>query len=139
VVRVSGTTLLDGPTLEGARRFLFPAARAVVARAVDLALLAGKPAQDLEGLREAAAAIRGQGVRAVVVAGLLMRGRVFDLVDDDGRVALLDAERIQAPHVRGLSGAYAAALTAHLARGADLLKAAEAAQRYIGFRLTRGR
>jgi hydroxymethylpyrimidine/phosphomethylpyrimidine kinase len=139
VVRVSGTTVLDQETHEAARRFLFPVARAVVARASDLVLLAGKAAEDLDGLREAAAAVRGQGARAVVVAGLLLRGRVFDLVDDDGRVSLLDAARVQAPYLRGLSGAYAAALAAHLARGADLRKAAEAAQRYVGFRLTRGR
>jgi hydroxymethylpyrimidine/phosphomethylpyrimidine kinase len=60
-------------------------------------------------------------------------------VDDDGRVALLDTARLQAPRIPGLGGAYAAALTAHLARGLALAEAAEAAQRYIGFRLARGR
>jgi hydroxymethylpyrimidine/phosphomethylpyrimidine kinase len=139
VVRAAGASLLDRETHEGARRFLFPLVRAVVARATDLAILAGRDAEDLDGLRDAAAAVRAQGARAVVVAGLLLRGRVYDLVDDDGTVSLLDATRVQAPHVRGLSGAYAAALAAHLARGADLRKAAEAAQRYVGFRLARGR
>ena len=39
----------------------------------------------------------------------------------------------------GLAGAHAAALAAHLARGLSLSTAADAAQRYIGFRLMRGR
>jgi hydroxymethylpyrimidine/phosphomethylpyrimidine kinase len=64
---------------------------------------------------------------------------VLDLVDDDGHVVLLDTARIQTSRVPGLAGAHAAALAAHLARGASLSNAAEAAQRYIGFRLQRGR
>jgi hydroxymethylpyrimidine/phosphomethylpyrimidine kinase len=139
VVRVSGATLLDGNTHDAVRRVLFPAVRVVVARASDLETLSGRGAEDIDGLRARAAAILGHGARAVVVAGMFLRGRVFDLVDDGGEVTLLDAARVQAPHVRGLSGAYAAALAAHLARGATLQKAAEAAQRYVGFRLTRGR
>jgi len=110
-----------------------------VARAADCGFFAGREVTDLDGLRDAAARLRDLGARAVVVAGLLVRGRVLDLVDDDGNVVLLDAARIQAPRIPGLAGAHAAALTAHLARGLPLPNAAEAAQRYIGFRLQRGR
>jgi len=140
ILRAGTATLLDPETHEAARRLLFPAVRVLVARAADLPiLLDGREARDLDEIRAAASALRAQGARAVVLAGLVLRGRVFDLLDDDGRVALFDAARLHVPHVAGLSGAYAAALAAHLARGAPLLQAAEAAQRYVGLRLARGR
>jgi len=130
-VRVGTATLLDTETLEALRRYLFPAARVVVARVAD--------AVDLDGLRDEAKRLRDQGARAVLIAGLIVRGRVLDLLDDDGNVVLLDTARVQAPRVPGLAGAHAAALAAHIARGLALPDAAAAAQRYIGFRLQRGR
>lgn len=138
-VRVGTATVLDVATRDAIRRDLFPAARVVVARAADLLFLAGREVEDLDGLRDAAKRLRDLGAKAAIVAGLVVRGRVLDLVDDEGNVVLLDTARIQAPRVPGLAGAHAAALAAHLARGLPLSHAAEAAQRYIGFRLQRGR
>ena len=136
---VVASPLLDSETHEAIRRHLYPAARVVVVRAADLASLADRTIEDLDVLRGAALQLREQGARAVVVAGWLVRGRVLDLLDDDGQVVLLDTARIQVPRIPGLAGAYAAALAAHLARGLPLSTAVEAAQRYVGFRLVRGR
>jgi hydroxymethylpyrimidine/phosphomethylpyrimidine kinase len=138
-VREGTASLLDAETHEAIRRHLYPAARVVVARSADLAQLADRDADDLEGLRDAASQLRKLGARAVVVSGWLTRGRAYDLLDDDGQVMLLDTGRIQVPRIPGLAGAYAAALAAHLARKLTLQDAAAAAQRYVGFRLTRGR
>jgi hydroxymethylpyrimidine/phosphomethylpyrimidine kinase len=138
-VHIGTTPVLDVATRDALRSELFPVARVVVARAADCAFLAGAEAADLDGLRDAAKRLRDLGARAAVVAGLVVRGRVIDLVDDGGGVAVLDTSRIQAPRIAGLAGAHAAALTAHLARGLPLPRAAEAAQRYVGFRLQRGR
>ena len=138
-VRDGTSPLLDIETQEAIRRHLYPAARVVVARAADLASLAERSVDDFDALRGAALRLREQGARAVVIAGWLLRGRVIDLLDDDGQIVLLDTARIQVPRVPGLAGAYAAALAAHLARGLPLSTAAEAAQRYVGFRLVRGR
>jgi hydroxymethylpyrimidine/phosphomethylpyrimidine kinase len=137
-VRDGTVALLDAETHDAMRRHLYPAARVVVARAADLAFLADRDVLDLDGLREAASRLRSHGARAVIIAGWLVRGRVLDLLDDDGQVVLLDTGRIHVPRIPGLAGAYAAALTAHLARGLSLQDAAAAAQRYIGFRLLRG-
>jgi hydroxymethylpyrimidine/phosphomethylpyrimidine kinase len=136
---VVASPVVDAETQDAIRRHLYPVARVVVVRAADLTSSADRPLDDLAALRGAAARLREQGARAVVVAGWLARTRVVDLLDDDGRVVLLDTARIQAPRFSGLAGAYAAALTAHLARGLPLANAAEAAQRYVGFRLVRGR
>ncbi len=131
--------LADAQTQEAMQRLVFPSARVVVARASELSQAIGRDIDDLDGLRDAAKGLRDLGARAVVVAGLITRGRVLDLLDDGGAVVLLDTARIQAARVTGLAGAHAAALAAHLARGLTLAHAAEAAQRYVGFRLRRGR
>ncbi len=138
-VREGTSRLIDPETQEAIRRHLYPVARVVVVRAADLASLAGRGVDDLDALRGAASRLREEGAKAVVVAGWLARGRVIDLLDDDGQFVLLDTARIQVPRIPGLAGAYAAALAAHLARGLPLAAAVEAAQRYIGFRLVRGR
>lgn len=121
---------LDDETRASMIRDVVPKARVVVTRA---------SGGDLEDLRSMAKELRDSGARAVVVAGLVVRGRVIDLLDDAGVVVVLDTARIQATRVPGLAGAHAAALAAHLARGLTLPQAAEAAQRYVGFRLRRGR
>ena len=139
LVQIDGTRLLDDKTWNAARRALFPLARAVLVRATDGAVLHGNEVASIDDLRAAAAALREQGARAAVVAGLSQRQRMIDLVDDGGSVAILDAGRLQAPHVRGLSGAHAAAFAAHLARGATVARAAESAQRYVALRLLRAR
>jgi len=133
------TKLIDAETQRAIVKHLYPAARVVVVRAADLAAIVGREVDDLDGLRDAAAGVRGRGARAAIVAGLSWRGRVLDLVDDGGAVSVFDTARFSAPRIPGLSGAYGAALAAHLARGLALPVAAEAAQRYVGFRLARGR
>jgi len=138
-IREGTSTLLDAETQDAIRRHLYPAARVVVVRAADVASLAERTVDDLDVLRSAAGQLREQGARAVVIAGWVVRGRVIDLLDDDGQVVLLDTARIHVPRIPGLAGAYAAALAAHLARGLTLSTAVEAAQRYVGFRLVRGR
>ena len=139
VVRIRGTSILDPDTLEVMRGELFPAARVLVVRAGDLQLLAGETATDVEGMKRAAVSLRSQGAPSVLIVGVVTRGRVLDLLDEEGHIGLFDASRVDAPRVPGLSGAHAAALSCHLARGHSLRQAVDAAQRYVAFRLQRGR
>jgi hydroxymethylpyrimidine/phosphomethylpyrimidine kinase len=129
----------DPATREAIATHLEPLARVSIVRAADLDGIAGDGAPDLSALRAAAAALRGQGARAVLIAGAAWHGRIVDFLDEDGSEAVLDTARIAAPRVAGLASAHAAALAAHLAHGLPLLRAAEAAQRYVGQRLQRGR
>jgi hydroxymethylpyrimidine/phosphomethylpyrimidine kinase len=118
--------------LPAARRApLLALARVVVVRAGD--------ARDLPGLERIASRVREEGARAVLCAGASLRGRVIDRLDEDGRVTVFDTSRIQAPRIPGLAASHVTALAAHLARGESLVRAAEAAQRYVGVRLRRGR
>jgi hydroxymethylpyrimidine/phosphomethylpyrimidine kinase len=139
VVRVSGTQVLNARVTAAAQAELYPRVRVVVIRASDAGTLTGEEVSDLTRMRAAAEALRRAGARAAIVAGFLSGGRVIDVVDDGGRLAVFDTTRHQSPRIPGLAGAYAASLAAHLARGAELARAAEAAQRYVGSRLVRGR
>ena len=135
--RVLGVRILDKPAVEAARRFLFPLARVVVLRAVDAPTFVGESMEDIDGMRRAASAVRAQGAKAVLVAGASWRGRVVDVLDENGHVSVFDSQRGIAPPAEMLSGAHAAALVAHLARGAPLARAVDAALRYVALRLQR--
>lgn len=137
VLRIRGERVLDDDTLAAVSRTLYPVAGVVVVRAGDVALLTSENADDVDGMTRAAAKIRSRGARRVLIAGAVQGGRVVDLLDDDGTTSLFDVSRVSAPRVAGLSGVHAAALAAHLARGRSLVKAVDAAQRYVGFRLQR--
>lgn len=139
VLRFGGATVLDESGLAATRRLLYPRARVLVVRAADIEKLTGMEAEGLDGMKKASARLRDQGAGTVLLAGFPSRGRVLDLLDDRGSIAVFDVSRIIAPRVSGLAGAHAAALTAHLARGEPLVNAVAAAQRYVGFRLQRGR
>jgi hydroxymethylpyrimidine/phosphomethylpyrimidine kinase len=137
VLRAEGERILDADTLEAVTRHLFPLAEVVVVRAGDVEEIAGESVDDIEGMARAAASLRSRGARSVLIAGAVQGDRVVDLLDEGGKTSLFDVSRIAAPRLAGLSGVHAAALAAHLARGWSIPKAADAAQRYVGFRLQR--
>ena len=139
VVRLLEPSARTGDEMSGIETHAFPDARVLVARAGDFAAFRLPAPETIEDLRSAAGALRARGARAALVTGLVVRGRVFDLLDDDGAITVLDTARVQTGRVRGLAGAHAAALATHLAGGMPLSAATEAAQRYVGFRLQRGR
>ena len=120
---------------------LAPEAAALPALSASAAVVVvrGGDLRDLAALERLASSVRGEGARSVLVAGASLRGRVVDLLDEEGRVTVFDTSRIQAPRIPGLAGAHVTALVAHLAHGESLVRAAEAAQRYVGLRLRRGR
>jgi hydroxymethylpyrimidine/phosphomethylpyrimidine kinase len=139
VIRVAEADVLGRAEIKKAWSVLAPLARAVIVRAVDLDAILGHGVTELDEVSAAAAELRARGARAAVVAGFLSRERVVDVVDDGGAVAVFDTGRLRVPHVAGLSGAFAAAVTAHLALGLELRRAVQAAQRYVALRLHRGR
>ena len=137
ILRIGSTVFWDAETREAVGRHLLPYTRVFVLRASELDAFGLPEVEDLDGARGAATALRGAGVRAVLLTGLFLRDRVVDVLDDDGRTMVLDAARVHAPRVAGLASAHAVALATHLARGLELPHAAEAAQRYVGLRLQR--
>jgi hydroxymethylpyrimidine/phosphomethylpyrimidine kinase len=138
VARLAGASMLDDAATGAWQRLLFPLARVVVARAAELDAWGLAVPDDVPAARAAALELRSRGARAALVAGVVGHGRVIDLLDDEGRVVVFDAPRAAGPRRPGLGGAHAVALAAHLARGAPLDRAADAAQHYVGARIARG-
>ncbi len=137
--RVGGATVQGEDVSRAIRSALYPLARVVVLRAADFPVAGIGSVDDVESLLRAAAVIRSHGARAALLVAAAWRGRVIDVLDDEGKVSVFDAPRMPGPRVAGLSGAHPAALAAHLARGEDLRTAVDAAQRYIGARVLRAR
>ena len=137
VARAGRSRVLDGDGVAAIRRHLFPLARVVVVRVGDLEAFSAGRASDVAGLARAAAEIRSQGARAVLVTGGGWNGRVVDVLDDEGRISVFDTTRVVAPRVAGVAGAHPAALAAFLAKGEALARSADAAQRHVGLRFDR--
>ena len=137
VLRIGSTRILSEETLQASREFLYPLARVVVARAGELRLLVGRDVRNSKEMKEAASMLRSQGARAVLITGAVWRGQVLDLLDEEGRVSIFDTSRTVLPRTGARSGAHAAAVASLLARGQPLVRAVEAAQRHMSFRLQR--
>ncbi len=138
MARVAGADVMDEATLEALGDRLFARAEPLVVRAVDLEALCGHPCGDVEDVKRATGILRSRGARAVLVVGIVRRGRVLDVLDEQGRIGIFDASRLTAPRIPGLAAAHAAALSCHLALGHPLAAAVDRAQRYIAVRLQRG-
>ncbi|HLL73496.1 MAG TPA: bifunctional hydroxymethylpyrimidine kinase/phosphomethylpyrimidine kinase, partial [Pyrinomonadaceae bacterium] len=85
-------------------------------------------------MRRAAALIRREmGARAVLVKGGHLSGDAdaLDLLDDEGRIQLFRAPRIQTDATHGTGCTLAASIAACLARGMELTGAVGAAKRFV--------
>lgn len=120
-------------------RLVAPSTTVLIVRGGDLGLAPEGEPPSVETVRERAAELLALGARSVLVSGLTAHGRVIDLLDDGAKAQAFSAARLPAPRIAGLAGAHAAALAAHLARGATVPLAVQAAQRYVRLRLERGR
>jgi len=95
--------------------------------------LAGFEVRTREDMKRAAEAILGLGARSVLVKGghLEETGRASDLYFDGECMEWLEAERIDTPHTHGTGCVLSAAITAHLARGAETLEAVTKGKEFV--------
>ena len=82
-------------------------------------------------MTEAAKAIAQLGPDAVLVKGGHLSGEANDLLYAEGQFHWFPARHINTKHTHGTGCTYSAAITAELAKGADLRAAIETAKRYI--------
>jgi hydroxymethylpyrimidine kinase/phosphomethylpyrimidine kinase len=132
VVRsTSGYDLIDDDALEALKRELLPLARLATPNVPEAERITKLKIADEEGMRRAARAMRGMGARAVLVKGGHLAGDALDVLDDDGRVELFRAPRIESTSTHGTGCTLAAAIAACLARGLGLAESVGAAKRYV--------
>lgn len=140
-----GDSLLQAEAVDALRTRLVPLAEIVTPNLSEAAGLASMQVQSLADMREAAARIGDLGPRAVLVkGGHLGSERAVDVLWHLGEVVELDAPRYETNDTHGTGCALSAAITARLARGAELHDAVGDAKDFVtgaierGLRLGRG-
>ena len=133
LVATSGDSLGAPGVVEAMRQHLFPLASVITPNMPEAAALAGAPEPvDVAGLERLAAALHGQGARAVLVKGGHLQGAVAeDVLFHEGRVTRFAAPRVDTKNTHGTGCTLSSAIAAHLARGLALEEAIRAAKDYL--------
>ncbi len=132
VVRsTSGFDLIDDDALDALKRHLLPLARLLTPNIPEAERITGMSVRDEGEMVEAARLMRGMGARAVLVKGGHLAGEALDVLDDEGRVKVLRAPRVETTSTHGTGCTLAAAVASCLARGLSLDEAVATAKRFV--------
>jgi hydroxymethylpyrimidine/phosphomethylpyrimidine kinase len=131
MVAKSGDRLLQLDAIDALRTNLLPLALVVTPNLPEAEVLSGLTIQTEDDARRAAKAIAALGPRFVVVKGGHRRDAPIDIVFDGSDYVDLSASRIATSNTHGTGCTFAAAIAAHLARGAPPLDAIAAAKEFV--------
>lgn len=131
MVAKSGDRLLDAAAERAYVERLFPLATLVTPNLHEAAVLLGRPVEGLDGMREAAHALRGLGARAVLVKGGALAPGAVDVFFDGQRLEEIPGPRVDTANVHGTGCTLSAAICARLALGLELLEAVRGAKAYL--------
>lgn len=132
MVATSGARLLEPDALHTLRTRLLPLASVVTPNLPEAELLLGRPIASHAAMREALAALRGLGARAVLLKGghLHEGDEVVDLFADDDHIREIAHRRLPI-EVHGTGCTLASAVAANLCAGLALDDACVAAADYV--------
>jgi hydroxymethylpyrimidine/phosphomethylpyrimidine kinase len=132
MVAKGGHPLLQPDAVATLKARLLPVASVITPNLPEAEVLVGRPIRDVAGMRDAAAALRGLGVPAVLLKGGHLRGdTVTDLlVTAEGAEEFADP-RIATRHTHGTGCTLASAIAAGLAQGMTLREAVVRARAYV--------
>ncbi|HEX8137105.1 MAG TPA: bifunctional hydroxymethylpyrimidine kinase/phosphomethylpyrimidine kinase [Pyrinomonadaceae bacterium] len=132
VVRsTSGYDLIDDEALSALVRELMPLARLVTPNIPEAERITRLAITSEEEMRRSASLMREMGARAVLVKGGHLAGAALDLLDDEGRVSVFRAQRIETTSTHGTGCTLSAAICACLGRGMSLERSVSAAKRFV--------
>jgi hydroxymethylpyrimidine/phosphomethylpyrimidine kinase len=139
MVAKSGDHLLDEEAMHALRWTLLRMARVVTPNIPEAEVLAKMSITTLDGMREAATRIAALKPAAVVIKGGHLAGpEVVDVLYENGTFSEFVGPRIEGRNTHGTGCTFAAAIAAHLARGAALTAAVPAAKAYVEGAMRRG-
>jgi hydroxymethylpyrimidine/phosphomethylpyrimidine kinase len=128
----SRATLLPSDAVDGLKRRLLPLATLVTPNLLEASTLVGGDITSLDEMEEAARSLKALGPRAVLVKGGHLEGAdAVDLYFDGSDVVRLPGARFPTRDTHGTGDTLAAAITAHLARGRELLPAVHAGKEFV--------
>jgi len=131
MISKSGARLLRPEAVDALRREILPLALVVTPNLHEAGALSGREIRTLAQMEDAARAIADLGPRYVVVKGGHLEGAAVDVLYDGRTIERLEAPRVPTPHTHGTGCVFSAAITAHLARGADARTAVREAKTFI--------
>lgn len=127
-----GNPLLDDDALDVLRTELLPRATIITPNLDEARALTGLPVTDLDGMRQAAAALLATGPAWVLVkGGHLDSDRCSDLLTNGPDEVTLTAVRDQNRHTHGTGCTLASAIASYLALGRTMPDAVRAAKLYV--------
>ncbi len=134
MVAKSGDALLQPDAVSALITHLLPLALVITPNLPEAGvLLDGPPPADVDGMRQAAAAIRALGPKAVLLkGGHLTDGDAVDIFDDGQAMKELRSARVATSSTHGTGCTLSAAIAALLGQGRSLAAAVDEAKIYIG-------
>jgi hydroxymethylpyrimidine/phosphomethylpyrimidine kinase len=132
MVAKSGAHLLDEEAVHAVRWTLLRLARVVTPNIPEAEVLAKMSIASVADMKEAARRIAMLKPSAVVIKGGHLAGpEVIDILLEKGEFHEWIGPRIEGPNTHGTGCTFAAAIAAHLAKGAPLIEAVPAAKAYV--------
>ena len=133
MVATSGALLIDNPAITVLVRELFPRVLLVTPNLDEASMLVGRPLHNQNDMQDAAQEMLAMGASTVLLKGGHLPGdQVCDLLlMKNGAAHWMRAPRIHTGNTHGTGCTLSSAIAAHLALGAGLLEAVEAARSYV--------
>ena len=140
MVATSGAVLIDNPAIAVLVRELFWRAAVITPNLDEASLLVGRPLGSEQAMEAAAQELLAKGAQAVLLKGGHLAGEVVSdlLVTQNGELHWMRAPRIHSANNHGTGCTLSSAIAAHLALGAPLLEAVQAARAYVRAALEAG-
>lgn len=131
MVATSGAALSEAPAVEALLELL-PQATVVTPNIPEAEVLSGVRIAAKEDMLAAAYAIQKKGAQAVLVKGGHLAGEADDaLLEPDGTVTWLSAERVETKNTHGTGCTLSSAIASYLAKGESLKRAVALAKQYL--------
>lgn len=140
MVATSGAVLIDNPAIAVLVRELFGRALVVTPNLDEASLLVGRDMRSESDMESAAHELLAMGARAVLLKGGHLAGDVVSdlLLSQSGELHWMRAPRIHSANTHGTGCTLSSAMAAHLALGASLPEAVQAARAYVRAALAAG-
>lgn len=131
MVNGRGRRFIDQSVEVAYREHLFPRAQVVTPNLAEASLLVGRPLTDITDIAANAGRLRALGADVVVVTGGAFDGDPQDVCVTADAIWSSKHERVETTNVRGSGCTFAAAITAEIAQGFDLLEAIGLAGEFV--------
>jgi hydroxymethylpyrimidine/phosphomethylpyrimidine kinase len=132
MVSSSGHRLMEADAVDALTTLLLPIARLVTPNIAEAETLTGVEIVSEADMRRAAETIRGMGARAVLIKGGHLAGaEAIDVLDNEGALSVLRAERVPDVDVHGTGCMLSAGIAAGLGKQLSLEDAVRGAKEFV--------